>query len=75
MAIRHGSFRLLKTTRCRASRHIQQARLAQTRLRCPLVRQPQYGGRGGLMRGVTETVAWFGESSHMVAYKADISNI
>ena len=27
------------------------------------------------MRGVTETVAWFGESSHMVAYKADIFNI
>ena len=37
--------------------------------------QPQYGGRDGFMRGLTETVAWFREPSNLVAYKADIYNL
>jgi dTDP-glucose 4,6-dehydratase len=34
--------------------------------------QPQYGGRDGFMRGLTETITWFRESVHLSAYKADI---
>ena len=37
--------------------------------------QPQYSGRDGFMRGLTETIAWFREPSHLSAYKADIYNI
>lgn len=37
--------------------------------------QPQYGGREGFMRGLTETIAWFREPSHLSAYKADIYNL
>jgi hypothetical protein len=37
--------------------------------------QPQYSGREGFMRGVKEIVAWFGEPSHLAAYKADIYNL
>jgi dTDP-glucose 4,6-dehydratase len=37
--------------------------------------QPQYGGRDGFMRGLTETVAWFRKPSQLAAYKADIYNI
>lgn len=37
--------------------------------------QPQYGGRDGFMRGLTETITWFREPSHLSAYKADIYNL
>jgi dTDP-glucose 4,6-dehydratase len=37
--------------------------------------QPQYGGRDGFLRGLTETIAWFREPSRLSAYKADIYNI
>jgi dTDP-glucose 4,6-dehydratase len=37
--------------------------------------QPQYGGRDGFIRGLTETIAWFREPSHLSAYKADIYNL
>ncbi len=37
--------------------------------------QPQYGGREGFLRGLTETIAWFREPSHLAAYKADIYNL
>jgi dTDP-glucose 4,6-dehydratase len=37
--------------------------------------QPQYGGRDGFMRGLTETIAWFREPSCLSAYKADIYNL
>jgi len=37
--------------------------------------QPQYGGRDGFMLGLTETIAWFREPSHLSAYKADIYNL
>lgn len=37
--------------------------------------QPQYGGRDGFMRGLTETIAWFREPTHLSAYKADIYNL
>ena len=36
---------------------------------------PQYAGRDGFMRGLTETVAWFREPSNLSAYKADIYNL
>ena len=37
--------------------------------------QPQYGGREGFLRGLTETIAWFREPANLSAYKADIYNI
>ena len=37
--------------------------------------QPKYGSREGLLRGLTETIAWFREPSNLSAYKADIYNI
>ncbi|MES2016800.1 MAG: NAD-dependent 4,6-dehydratase LegB [Pseudomonadota bacterium] len=37
--------------------------------------QPQYGGRDGFLRGLTESIAWFREPAHLAAYKADIYNI
>ncbi len=37
--------------------------------------QPQYGGRGGFMQGIKETITWFREPSHLSAYKADIYNL
>ena len=37
--------------------------------------QPQYGGRTGFMRGLTETIAWFREPTNLPAYKADIYNL
>jgi NAD dependent epimerase/dehydratase len=37
--------------------------------------QPQYGGREGFLRGLTETIAWFREPSHLSAYKANIYNL
>lgn len=37
--------------------------------------QPEYGGRDGFMRGLTETITWFREPSHLLAYKADIYNL
>jgi NAD dependent epimerase/dehydratase len=37
--------------------------------------QPQYGGRDGFMRGLTETISWFSEPSHLSAYKANIYNL
>ena len=36
--------------------------------------QPEYGGRDGFMRGLSETITWFREPSHLSAYKADIYN-
>lgn len=37
--------------------------------------QPQYAGRDGFKRGLTETVAWFREPSQLSVYKADIYNL
>jgi NAD dependent epimerase/dehydratase len=37
--------------------------------------QPGYGGRDGFLRGLSETIAWFRNPSHLSAYKADIYNI
>ncbi len=37
--------------------------------------QPQYGGRNGFMRGLTDTIDWFREPTHLSAYKADIYNL
>ena len=37
--------------------------------------QPQYGGREGFLRGLTETIAWFREPSHLSAFKANIYNL
>lgn len=37
--------------------------------------QPQYGGLDGFRRGLTETVAWFSEPSHLAPYKSDIYNL
>jgi dTDP-glucose 4,6-dehydratase len=37
--------------------------------------QPQYGGRDGFMRGLTETIAWFREPANLSAYKAEIYNL
>jgi NAD dependent epimerase/dehydratase len=37
--------------------------------------KPQYGGRDGFMRGLTETIAWFREPSNLSAYKADFYNL
>ena len=37
--------------------------------------QPNYGGRDGLKRGLTETVAWFAESDNLRGYKVDLYNI
>ena len=37
--------------------------------------QPQYCGLDGFRRGLTETVAWFSEPSHLAPYKSDIYNL
>ncbi len=37
--------------------------------------QPQYGGLDGFRRGLTETVAWFRDPSHLAAYKSEIYNL
>lgn len=37
--------------------------------------QPQYGGLAGFRRGITQTVAWFSDPSHLASYKADIYNL
>jgi dTDP-glucose 4,6-dehydratase len=37
--------------------------------------QPRYGGRDGFLRGLSETIAWFRNPSHLSAYKVDIYNI
>lgn len=37
--------------------------------------QPSYGGRDGLKRGLTETVAWFAQAGNLRDYKSDIYNI
>ncbi|MDD5029131.1 MAG: NAD-dependent dehydratase, partial [Rhodoferax sp.] len=37
--------------------------------------QPQYGGREGFMRGITQTVAWFREPANVAGYKTYIYNI
>lgn len=37
--------------------------------------QPKYGGRDGFVRGLSETITWFRNPSHLSAYKADIYNI
>lgn len=37
--------------------------------------KPQFGGRDGFLRGLTETIAWFREPANLVAYKADIYNV
>jgi nucleoside-diphosphate-sugar epimerase len=37
--------------------------------------QPDYGGVDGFRRGIAETVAWFREPAHLVAYKADVYNL
>jgi dTDP-glucose 4,6-dehydratase len=36
---------------------------------------PQFGGLDGFARGLAETVAWFRESAHLSAYKANIYNL
>lgn len=37
--------------------------------------QPQYAGKEGLRRGLSETVAWFTNPENLRSYKADIYNI
>lgn len=37
--------------------------------------QPEYAGLSGFRRGLTETVAWFSEPSHLGAYKSGIYNL
>lgn len=37
--------------------------------------QPQYDGLEGFRRGLAETVAWFGKTSHLASYKPDIYNL
>ena len=41
----------------------------------PLGWTPQFGGRDGFLRGMTETIAWFREPANLAAYKADIYNL
>jgi Nucleoside-diphosphate-sugar epimerases len=37
--------------------------------------EPQYGGREGLKKGLTETIAWFLEADNLRRYKSNIYNI
>jgi len=37
--------------------------------------QPEYGGLDGFKRGLTETVAWFGQPANLRGYKPDIYNL
>jgi NAD dependent epimerase/dehydratase len=37
--------------------------------------QPQYGGRDGFQRGLSETIAWFREPAHLAWYKSDTYNL
>jgi len=37
--------------------------------------EPQYGGKEGLTRGLTETIAWFSDRENLKPYKADRYNI
>jgi dTDP-glucose 4,6-dehydratase len=37
--------------------------------------EPQYGGLEGFARGLSETVAWFSEPSHLSMYKSDMYNL
>jgi dTDP-glucose 4,6-dehydratase len=37
--------------------------------------QPNYAGREGFKRGLTETAEWFTQSDNLRRYKADIYNI
>ena len=37
--------------------------------------QPNYAGRGGLQRGISETVKWFSNPENLRLYKTDIYNI
>jgi NAD dependent epimerase/dehydratase len=37
--------------------------------------RPQYAGREGLRRGLTETAAWFRQPENLRAYKADLYNV
>jgi len=37
--------------------------------------QPQYAGLEGLRRGLTETIAWFGNAANLRRYKAGLYNI
>ena len=36
---------------------------------------PRYGGLDGFRRGLTETVAWFGNLAHLASYKSSIYNV
>jgi dTDP-glucose 4,6-dehydratase len=37
--------------------------------------QPEYGGLEGFKRGLTETVAWFGQPANLRGYKPDLYNL
>lgn len=37
--------------------------------------EPQYGGKEGLSRGITETVKWFTNRDNLAKYKTDVYNI
>jgi nucleoside-diphosphate-sugar epimerase len=37
--------------------------------------EPNYGGREGFKRGLTETVEWFAQPDNLQGYKADIYNL
>ncbi len=37
--------------------------------------KPQYGGRAGFERGLTETISWFLEKKNLGRYKADLYNL
>lgn len=37
--------------------------------------RPHYGGRDGFRRGLSETVKWFTQPSHLAFYKSDIYNL
>lgn len=36
---------------------------------------PQYGGREGFRRGLSETIEWFTKAGHLAGYKANIYNV
>ncbi len=37
--------------------------------------QPEYGGKDGFRRGLTETINWFSDAENLKGYKTDIYNI
>ncbi|MGI4814679.1 MAG: NAD-dependent dehydratase, partial [Janthinobacterium lividum] len=46
-----------------------------SRLRALTGWAPEYGGLDGFRRGIAKAVQWFGNTSNLTGYKADIYNI